>query len=343
MTTRPLQPIAGPEVWSGDSLAGTSDWIWRLAPEEIRELAEATATARAKGLEPTRFEAADFPIPRMAARLEKVRGELEGGRGFALLRGLPIADYTDDEARLLFWGLSVHLGEPQEQDGAGNRMHSVTNTGMKVSNDNSVRSYQTDDELTFHNDGGDAFMLLCLRAARSGGVSKLVSVATLYNEVLRRRPDLVGVLQEPFHFDTRGQHRGGLRIQTVPILNFFEGRLSALYKRRYLKLAQDLPGVPRWTDAQAQAIDLVEEICNDPAVQLSFSMEPGDIQIGNNYSVLHARTKYQDHDDPARRRHLLRAWLTLPNGRPLPAVFGQTREFATSYERRHGQAAVSAS
>src|SRR5690606_24294105 len=142
---------------------------------------------------------------------------------------------------------------------------------------------------------------------------------------------------------TRGQHRGGLRVQTVPILNFFEGRLSALYKRRYLRLAQELPGVPRWTQPQAEAIELVEEICNDPQIQLSFSMEPGDIQVGNNYSILHARTKYQDHDEPERRRHLLRAWVTLPNGRPLPPVFGQTREFGTSYERRHGQAAVSAS
>lgn len=338
-----LKPLEGPEVWSGASLAGSSDWIWHMEADEIRELAAATSTAVAKGLRPAEFEAADFPIPKMATRLAAVRDQLEGGRGFALLRGLPIGDYTDDEARVLFWGLSVHLGEPQEQDGAGNRMHSVTNTGLKVSNDNSVRSYQTDDELTFHNDGGDAFMLLCLRTAKSGGVSKLVSVATLYNEVLRRRPDLVEVLQQPFHFDTRGQHRGGLRIQTVPILNFHEGRLSALYKRRYLKLAQELPGVPRWTTAQEEAIALVEEICNDPQVQLSFSMEPGDIQVGNNYSILHARTKYQDHDDPARRRHLLRAWVTLPNGRPLPAVFGQTREFGTSYERRHGQAAVSAS
>ncbi|VCU70409.1 Taurine catabolism dioxygenase TauD, TfdA family [Pigmentiphaga humi] len=337
---RVAQPLTGPEVWTGSSLAGRTDWIWRLDRAETDELAATVAACKARGLAPAAFGPEDFPIPRMAARLERVREELEGGRGFALLRGLPIADYSDDDARILFWGLSVHLGDPQEQDGAGNRMHSVTNTGLKVSNDNSVRSYQTDDELTFHNDGGDAFMLLCLRTARSGGVSKLVSVAALYNEVLRRRPDLVDVLQQPYHFDTRGQHRGGLRIQSVPILNFFEGKLSALYKRRYLRLAQELPDVPRWTQAEAQAIELVEEICNDPQVQLSFSMEPGDIQIGNNYSVLHARTKYQDHDDPAQRRHLLRAWVTLPNGRPLPEVFRQTREFGTSYERRHGRAAA---
>jgi hypothetical protein len=177
-------------------------------------------------------------------------------------------------------------------------------------------------------------MLLCLKTAKSGGVSKLVSVAQVYNEVLKRRPELVEVLQQPFHFDTREQHPTGLKVQTSPILNFFDGRLSALYKRRYLLAAQRFPEVPRLTEAQQQAVQLVEEICNDPAIQLSFYMQPGDVQMANNYSVLHARSKYEDYDEPEQRRHLLRAWLTLPNGRPLPPAFEFTREFRTSYLSR---------
>ncbi len=334
--------VSGPEVWSGPSLSGTTDWVKQLDQGEIDEMAQAVAKIKASGGPLTGFDSADFPMPRMKRRWDAVRSELEGGRGFTLLRGLPIANYSDDDAKILFWGLSVNLGEPQEQDAAGNRLHSVTNTGLKVANDNSVRSYQTDDELTFHNDGGDAFMLLCLRTAKSGGMSKLVSVATLYNEILRRRPDLVEVLQQPFHFDTRGQHPAGLKIQSVPILNFFEGTLSALYKRRYLRLAQAFPEVPRLTQAQQEALDLIEELCNDPAVQLTFYMQAGDLQIANNYSVLHARSKYEDFDELAQRRHLLRAWLTLPNGRALPPVFGMTREFATSYVRRHGELAAHA-
>lgn len=337
MLTTQSGPISGPEVWSGASLRDRTDWITHLDAADAAELAGAVAALKAAGVPDMGFDKTDFRIPRMAQRLQTVRDALEGGRGFALLRGLPIADYSDADARLLFWGLAQHLGDPQGQDGAGNRMHSVTNTGMRVEPGNSVRSFQTDDELTFHNDGGDAFMLLCLRTAQSGGMSKLVSVAHLYNEVLRRRPDLITTLQEPYHFDTRGQHPTGLKIQSVPILNFHAGRLSALYKRRYLRLAQENPDVPRLTTAQQQAIDLVESLCNDPDVQLNFYMEAGDIQIANNYSVLHARSKYEDVDDPAKRRHLLRAWLTLPNGRPLPAVFGMTREFAASYAARQDE------
>ncbi|WP_137919110.1 TauD/TfdA family dioxygenase [Hydrogenophaga sp. 2FB] len=331
--------LSGPEVWSGPALGARTDWIQHLEPAEVAEIDAMLAAHRGNTTALTDLTRDDFAMPRLARRFEAVRADLEGGRGFALLRGLPVQRYSTDEARRIFWAMAVHLGDPQGQDKQGNRMHSVTNTGLRVDSTNSVRSYQTDDELTFHNDGGDAFMLLCLKTAKSGGISKLVSVAQLYNEVMQRRPDLIEVLQQPFHFDTREQHPTGLKVQTSPILNFFEGRLSALYKRRYLLAAQRFPEVPRLTPAQEQAVQLVEDICNDPAVQLSFSMQPGDVQMGNNYAVLHARTKYEDFDDPAERRHLLRAWLTLPNGRPLPPPFELTREFRTSYLARHGETA----
>ena len=79
---------------------------------------------------------------------------------------------------------------------------------------------------------------------------------------------------------------------------------------------------------------MIDAICNDPAWQLSFDMQAGDIQIGNNFSVLHSRTTYQDHPEADRRRLLLRIWMTLPNGRPLPEVYAATREFGQTYRRR---------
>lgn len=331
--------LSGPEVWSAAELNGRTDWIEHVEPAEVVEIDAMLKAFRGRSMELTELGRHDFPMPRMARRFEAIRSELEGGRGFALLRGLPIDRYSLEESRMVFWAMAVHLGDPQKQDRVGNRIHNVTNTGLRVDSTNSVRSFQTDDELTFHNDGGDAFMLLCLKTAKSGGVSKLVSVAKLYNEVLTRRPDLIEVLQQPFHFDTRDQHPTGLQVQTSPILNFFDGRLSALYKRRYLLAAQRFPDVPRLTALQEQAVQLVEDICNDPAIQMNFSMQPGDVQMANNYSVLHARSKYEDYEDLAQRRHLLRAWLTLPNGRALPPHFELTREFRTSYLSRHGETA----
>jgi hypothetical protein len=328
------QPMEGPSVWKGADLRQSGDWLTPLNAADIREIEGAVHSVTQRGVPLFEVTSDDFPLPSLGQRMAAIARVLEGGRGFAVLRGLPITRYDLDAARLIIWGLATHLGTPEPQDGKGSLMHSVTDTGKEVEVNESNRGYETDDELKFHNDGGDVFMLLCLRTALSGGISKLVSVGALFNEVLRRRPDLAAVLQEPFHFDARSQNPLGIRVQSVPIFNYHEGHLSALYKRRHITLAQRFPEVPRLTELQMEALDLLDELCNDPDMHLSFSMHPGDIQIGNNYSILHSRTKYNDHVEPERKRHLLRVWLSLRDARPLPAIFEKTREFGPTYARR---------
>ena len=59
---------------------------------------------------------------------------------------------------------------------------------------------------------------------------------------------------------------------------------------------------------------------------LTMAFEPGDIQLLNNHLIYHARTRYDDYEEPERKRLLLRLWLAVPGSRPLPAgyelVFG---------------------
>ena len=340
MTSILRHAIEGRSVWTGAEMARRTDWVRQFQPVEIAEIDTALAAARARGARLFTMTRDDFPLPGLGATLAALREELEDGRGFQLLRGLPVARYGLDDLRLLFWGLAVHLGEPEPQDGAGNLMHDIRDTGQKVEGTANIRGFQTNGELQFHNDGGDAFMLLCLRTAVSGGTSKLVSVAALFNRVLRERPDLAEVLQQPFHFDARQQQASGRpKVQVVPLLLWHAGRLHAIHKRGYIRTAQRFEEVPRLTKAQEEALDLVDAICADPAFHLSFEMQPGDIQIGSNHSVLHSRTNYQDHADPALKRHLLRVWITLPNGRPLPPEFETTREFCHTYARRQARAA----
>ncbi|HYG42397.1 MAG TPA: TauD/TfdA family dioxygenase [Bordetella sp.] len=276
----------------------------------------------------------DFPLFELAGRCLRIQHELEGGRGFTVLRGLDFNGLDADACKRVIWGLAQYLGTPEPQDRAGSLLHSVTNTGKTVANSDTTRGYETDDELKFHNDGGDVFMLLCLRTAKAGGVSKLVSAGALFNAILDERPDLAAVLQQPFYFDSRAQNVNESKVQVVPIFTEYMGHLNVLYKRRYIVTAQRFPDIPRLTPEQVEALDIFDRLCADPALQLSFSMQPGDIQIGNNYSILHSRTKYVDHDEPERRRHLYRVWLTLENSRPLPEVFRSTREFGPSYARR---------
>lgn len=329
--------LGGPDTWKGVDMQKNQSWIIGYSDAELEEINRAANTLTEKFANVLDITRDDVNMPLMEAKLGSICGVLEGGRGFQVLRGLPVANYTLAQNERLFWALSLLLGRPEEQDKSGSLMHSVYNKGKKLAEDGSARGYETDNELEFHNDGGDAFMLLCLKVAVSGGVSKLISVNQLFNEILERAPALAKTLQEPFHFDTRDQHPDGRTIESVPILNFYEGKLSALYKRVYIESAQRFPEVPRLTKEQVAALDLIDEICNEPDMQLSFMMEPGDIQIGNNYSIFHSRTKYQDHDNPEDKRRLLRTWLTLPNGRDLPPVFAETREFVRSYRRRQGE------
>jgi len=328
-------PLDIPAAWRGADLESDPSWIYDLNATLIDELVSALKSAEESHQPLFDITSDTFPLPSFAATRDELLADLEGGRGFALIRGLPIAGRSAEQAATLFWGLGVHVGTPEKQDAAGNLFHHVRDTGRDLSEDD-VRKYQTNQDIPFHNDGSDILLLLCVQKARSGGRSRILSTTAVFNEILKRRSDLAEVLQRDFYFDGRGQQRPGLpRAQKVPIYNFHEGHLSAIHKRFYIDLAQRFPEVPPLTAAQIEALGLFEEICEEPGVCLEFDMEPGDILAANNYDILHCRTAFEDYEDPERRRHMMRLWLTIPNGRPLPPAFADTREFQHSYARRH--------
>jgi alpha-ketoglutarate-dependent taurine dioxygenase len=88
--------------------------------------------------------------------------------------------------------------------------------------------------------------------------------------------------------------------------------------------------VPRLTAPQLEALDLVEAIANDPAFHVQMEFHPGDVQLLNNATILHSREAYEDDDDPARRRHLLRLWLSAHD---FASVEAQLRSGIPSRER----------
>ncbi len=146
----------------------------------------------------------------------------------------------------------------------------------------------------------------------------------LYNEVRRRAPELLRTLFEPVYVDRRGEVPPGAEPwYAVPVFNWVGGKLTTYYVRRYIESAQRFPEVPRLTERQVAAFDLIDAIADDPAVHLAMELEPGDIQFLHNHQMLHDRTAFEDWADPARRRHLLRLWLCPPGGRPLPTAFRQ--------------------
>ncbi len=306
-----LAPLTGPSAWRGAEMAGCEDWIVELAAAQIAELDEARAAARATGrpLEALRRE--DFPLPLLAAELAAWARELRDGRGFLLVRGLPVERWGDDESALVFWCLGLHLGSPGAQNPQGDLLGHVVDTGEEAENPN-VRRYRTAGDIAYHCDLADVVGLLCLRAARKGGASRIVSSVSVYNELLRRRPDLVPRLYEPFLLDVRDEGREGrLPYVPVPPCRHAAGRLRTFYHSDYFRSAQRHASAPRFTESERTLLDLYEEIASSPELRLDMHFTPGDVQLISNHVVLHARTAYEDPPDPARKRHLLRLWLSL--------------------------------
>ncbi len=326
--------IDDPAAWRGDRLAERSDWIVTLDERMVSELESAVAAVAARGTGLFAITRDDFPLPSMNGHFRALLDALEGGRGFALLRGLPVARWSDAGNRIALWGLGTHLGLPVGQDLAGNLLHDVRDTGRSFGADDSIRYYQTSHAIRLHTDGGDIFALGCVRQGASGGRSLVVSAAEVFNEVVRRRPDLAVVLQEDFWMDARGQRPDGARCQVLPIYTHHDGYLSILLKTEYIYSAQRFDGVPRLTGAQREALELFHEITREPGIALEFDMRPGDVLLASNHTVMHGRTGFEDAPSPEHRRLMLRLWLTIPNGRPLPPHYADTREYAQTYRQR---------
>ena len=302
-------PIVGTSAWRGDDFVGESDWTVRLDERSVAELERARDAVRARGVGLAAMQVEDFPLPWLAAAVGEWRHELAFGRGFLVVRGLPVERWSRDDAAMVYWGLGLHLGRPGAQNAAGDLLGHVVDTGEDAANP-FVRRYRTAGDIAFHCDLADAVGLLCLHTARRGGASRIVSSVTVYNELLRRRPDLVSRLYEPVALDRRDEgHSGPGWVPAIPCR--YDGeRLRTFYHSDYFRSAARHADAPVGT-VERDLFDVYESIASEPGIFLDMQFERGDVQLVSNHVVLHARTAYEDWPEPERRRHLLRLWLTL--------------------------------
>jgi Taurine catabolism dioxygenase TauD, TfdA family len=315
--------IAGPAAWYGPALDRRRDWIETFSSAEIEELDHAIQHLANRDIDLAAIHATDFPLPTLALRLQRIAGEVLDGRGFALIRGLDIGRYDRRAVAIAFLGLGSHLGNARPQNAKGHILGHVKDLGLS-SVDPNVRIYQTHERQTYHTDSCDIVALLCLRTAKTGGLSTLVSAITIYNEMRTRRPDLAAALFEPIETDHRGEIQvGQLPYFRIPVFNWYAGLLSVMYQRQYIESARRFAEVPPLTPRQIAALDLFDLLANDPALNLQMAFQPGDIQLVHNHTLLHDRTAFEDWPEPERRRHLLRLWLAPTNARPLPPVFAE--------------------
>ena len=323
--------IPGPQAWLGRDRAATTAWIRPFSSQAIDEIDAALRGVQRRGLRWPKFGREDFPLPTFSRDIAEVLDELENGRGFVLLRGLPVDRYSEDELKDLYWGLGAHFGWHRYQNANGEligevrdenrRYGSVKEPSMDPTLGRSSRNKaRSAGPLRFHTDRCDVVTLLTVRRAKNGGLSKIVSAPSVSNAIRERRPDLHALLCQDYWRSRQGEEAGGeKKVFPMPIFCWHEGKFTTQYSRTFVEAAQNLPDVPRMTAAQDEALDLHAALCEELCFTMDF--EPGDIQLLNNHVSYHGRTHYEDADGADQDRLLLRMWVATPNSRPLPPSY----------------------
>ncbi len=330
--------------------------LWRSSQDPLEQFrrsvpaADATVLAAAAtrcaeaGRSPTMLDPNDLPVGPLANFLDDLRAELVDGSGFALVDGFPVDDLSLAATECFFWGVGLRLGTAVSQSVMGERLGHVRDV---TRDDPHARAYRNRSELTPHSDPADLLSFLCINPSSSGGVSRFVSSATIHEELREARPDLLERLYRGYRYHRLGENRPGSKPITehrVPVFSVCESLVSCRYVRQYIEVAADEDDTISLDALDREAFGLLESLAADPALHHEFRLKSGEAVFANNFTVLHARSSFEDLAG-APPRHLLRLWLSTEPKRPVtadilhfdgepgvPAVQGRMPSYETSVE-----------
>jgi Taurine catabolism dioxygenase TauD, TfdA family len=299
-------------IWSKDSIDSPSNWYHALSAECSALLADTCkqmeGVDHSGGMRPPPDSLVQF----FRNELRPVLDDLESGRGFAIITGLPASLTVAEKARA-YWLLGHGLGMPVVQNVQGTLLYDVRDTGQNVYQ--GARFSVTNAESSFHTDNSfgltvvDYVGLLCLQTAREGGVSQMVNGFAVAEELEKRSPGQLAVLRQEFHFDRRGGTLPGeAPTVTFPVLERRGDGWLCRYLRFWIEAGHQKAMRPL-TEVQLRALDELDAVLAKPELRVEFELRPGEVYFLNNRWILHNRTAFLDHEDPEQRRHLIRLWL----------------------------------
>lgn len=300
------ETIEGPLAWTGRDFPADRSWVRRFDDRMIGEIEAAAHRFLAEGTDPRSVRKHDFPLPYAEELLRAAYDDLEAGHGFTMMDGLPVDDWSLDLSRAALCIMCSRFGNVVVQNREGEYILDVIDKNRALGA--GMRGYHSSDELSFHNDGANVATLLCLETATEGGETLIVSAATVYNEIRRTRPELLAPLRRGFHHHRRNQRGPEDPVVTpyrAPVFSFIRGVFHSCYSGISIASCRE-EGVA-FSDIECEALAYLDAQLGRPELHFRTRLEKGDLQLMNNFVVLHARTGYRD--DPARPRHLLRLWL----------------------------------
>lgn len=310
-----------PQPWTAEQIDSDRSWIQHLSPQAVEDFDQ--ALAHAKRLDKSIYELTEDDFPLRGAGKEELLeayASTQRGWGLCLLKGFPVRRWSEDDTRLAYWCMGLHVGTVRTQNAASEVICDVRDSGNQNYQGKGGRGYNTNKSLDFHVDFCDVVSLLCRRTARAGGTSLIVSSQAVVAEIEKTYPHLVPALYEPLYYSLQGAHAPGASpYYACPLLGEKDGIRAFRTNRKNIVAAQrDFPEVPRLTDLQKELIDVLDTFWTDSRFCFSMKLDEGDMQLVNNYVVVHSRTDFEDFDDPDEKRHLLRLWMCLPQAQALP-------------------------
>ena len=319
-------PILEPCVWNVSNFKDENEWTYTFSKKEIFELEEAAKKIININLAPTSFYKSDFILDSLNEVLEKQLDTLQNGRGFVRLRGLDPKKYDQLTIQTIYWGICSYLGMGIPQNSMGEMMSGVKDYGDKNVGDNpyrqGIRLHRTTAKIDAHTDSCDHVALLCVKRAKEGGESGVVSSLAIYNEILKNKPEYLEVLCKGFHIDLigKGKTEKELSAHPIPVFSYFKGKMCSRFNKIQIELGAEKKSGGLDSLSQS-AIDYVQELTQKNEFHLKMMLEDGDIQVLNNRVCYHTRTAVVDDEDINKKRLLYRVWLNAPEPRPMAPEF----------------------
>ena len=287
-----IASVDTPRAWKADDVRKDETWIQRLSPEAAKGFNDALAHAKKTGKELLEMEQADFPLPvESKAALDQAINATQGRWGMVLVKGFPTDDWSENDMRIAYWGMSLYMGVGRAQNKASEIINDVRDTGGSYYVKGG-RGYNTNVQLDFHQDYSDVgkflpepactsweegiipfpqhptrtqtrtnspqVALLCRRTAKSGGTSKVVSSIAMREAMQEKHPDLVPVLKSNkfFHSFQGAQDPSQPAYYRCPIFGEETSYPVHRTNRKDTTAAQrDFPEVPRMSAEQTEAMD----------------------------------------------------------------------------------------
>ncbi|MSP05059.1 MAG: taurine catabolism dioxygenase TauD [Acetobacteraceae bacterium] len=313
-----IAPIHTPSAWKGSAIDYRAEGLHRLSEAEIDEIDAALAHLKRLGeVDFPAITVENFPLPRFGEFLRDLGRVLRTGPGFLLLRGLPREHYSVDDLAKIYFGFGAYVGRPLPQSWHGELLGHV----LDISDlETGARGYNKGGSQRFHTDSCDVIGLMCVRAAVSGGASRIASAMAVHNALLAANPDHARELYDGIPFRRMEQdaaHGTGTLTKKISVYACEREEISVSLSAQYAIRAVQAG------DAQADslgmaALEHLEQIAASPGYYLDMNIGEGDIQFLNNRLMIHGRTGYEDRQDVRDRRHMMRLWLRVNGWSALP-------------------------